>query len=175
MEPPAPPAPPVPPVPQYGEYAPAGYVPPRPAPGYEAAAAAAQPYGTQPYPAQPGARPRKTWDLVLSIILLVLGFFGMLLGVGYGVAFTDPDLLDQALQQQGYGGFSGDAGAAPAILIVSHVLLYLIVLGVTIPMLIRRRVAFWVPLGAGVLAAIIFWTTLVSVLLSDPAFTSQVM
>jgi hypothetical protein len=158
-------------------------VPPQPAPGYEAAAAAAQPYGTQPYPgqpfgaasfpAQPGVRPRKTWDLVLSIVLLVLGFLGMLLGVLYGIVFTDPTTIDLVMKQQGYSGFSGNPGAGPAVLIVSHVLLYLIVLGGTIPLLLRRRVAFWLPLGAGVLAAIIFWSTLVVILMSDPTFVSQ--
>ena len=183
QQPPAPPAPPVPPVPQYGEYAPAGYVPPQPAPGFEAAAAAAQPYGTpqypgQPfgaasYPAQPGARQRKTWDLVLTSVLLALGFFGMLLGVFYGVTFTDPAALDTVMKQQGYSGFNGSAGAAPAVLIGSHVVLYLIALGVSIPLLVRRRVAFWLPLAAGVLAAIIFWVTLFAVLLSDPGLIAQ--
>lgn len=177
--PPAPPAPPVPPVPQYGEYAP-GYVPPAPAPQYAQYAQPAQypqpaqPYGAASLPQQPGGqRPRKTWDIVLSAILLVVGFFGALIGVVYGILFTDPALLDQALQQQGYGGFSGDAGAAPAVLIVSHIALYLLAVGVTVPMLVKRRVAFWVPLTAGVIAAIVFWSTLIGVLMSDPGFISQ--
>jgi hypothetical protein len=172
MSDPSQPTPPAPPVPRYGEYAPEGYVPPQPAPGYEAAAGY-QPYGSASYPAQPGARRRKTWDLVLTVVLLVLGAFGALLGVVYGAIFTDPDLLDQALKMQGYGGFSGDPGAAPAVLIVSHIVLYLLALGGSIPLLLTKRVAFWVPLAAGVLAAIIFWATLMGVLLSDPALVSN--
>jgi hypothetical protein len=151
--------PPVPPVPKYGEYAP-GYVPPpAPAPGADPAAPTA-------------ARPRKVWDLVLTIVLLVLGLFGMLLGVIYGMMFTDPELINQVLQQQGYGGIT-DAGSAPAVLIVSHVVLYLIAVGGALPLLITRRVAFWVPLAAGVLAAIIFWSTLVGVIMTDPAISTQ--
>lgn len=166
-EPPAPPAgPPAPPVPRYGEYAPAGYVPPnQPAPGYEQQAAAA---GQFPGAAQPGVRKRRTWDVVLTSILLVLGFFGMLAGLGYAALFSDPVLLDDAFRQQGLDGFGGEIGSAPTVLIASHVILYLIALGGAIPLLVTKRIAFWVPLSAGVLATIIFWTTVVGVMLSDP-------
>ena len=158
---PPPPVPPVPPVPRYGEYAPEGYVPPRPAPGYENVLATPQ------HPA--GVPKRKTWDLVLTIVLLAVGIFGMLFGVAYGVIFTNPALLDEALKAQGYPGFTGDPGPAAAVLIISHVVLYLGALGGSIPLLLRKRVAFWLPLAAGILAAIIFWTTVTTVLLSDPA------
>ena len=167
--PPAPPAPPVPPVPQYGEYAPAGYVAPQPVAG----PAPAQPQGAASYPQQAPVRERKTWDLVLTSILLVMGLFGAGIGVIYGLLFTDPTLIASALEQGGYPGFNGDAGAAPAILIISHVVLYLIALG-AIPLLIARRVAFWLPLAAGIVAAIIFWSTVMGVLFSDPGFISQV-
>ncbi|HEX7834583.1 MAG TPA: DUF6264 family protein [Pseudolysinimonas sp.] len=155
---------PTPPVPRYGEYAPSGYVAPEPV----------QPYGAASYPPQPmTGRRRKTWDLVLTCVLLAVGLFGMLAGVGYGALFGDPVLLDQGFQQQGLDGFNGTVGAAPAILIISHVVLYLLALGVALPLLITRHVAFWAPLGAGVIAAIIFWATVVSVMLSDPAIVSQ--
>lgn len=157
--------PPVPPVPRYGEYAPAGYVSPVQAPPPDPSMAGV--------PMRPAPR-RKTWDLVFTVILLVVGFFGMLFGVLYGVLFTDPTLIDETLKQQGYSGFSGDVGSAPAVLIVTHVVLYLLALGLAIPLLLRRRVAFWAPLAAGIVAAIIFWSTLVAVLLSDPTFSSQI-
>jgi hypothetical protein len=166
----------VPPVPQYGEYAP-GFVPPAPAPQYAqyapATAQYGQPYGAASYPQQLGGpRRRKTWDIVLTCILLVLGRFGAGIGVISGVAFTDPALINQALQQQGYGSLSGDAGAAPLVLIGSHVVLYLLALGVSIPLLVAKRVAFWVPLVAGAIAAIVFWGTLLAVLMNDPGFMS---
>ncbi|MBX3194950.1 MAG: hypothetical protein KF727_07625 [Microbacteriaceae bacterium] len=165
-----PPVPPVPPPvpqpvaqPQYGEYAP-GYVPP--APGTAAPPAApAQTYGVAPQ--QPG-RTRKTWDLVLTVVLYVLGLFGMLIGVFYGFVFSDPAMLNQALQQQGYGPITGGTGAAPAVLIASHVILYLIAIGGSLPLLISKRVAFWVPLACGVIAAIVFWGTLFAVIASAP-------
>ena len=38
------------------------------------------------YPQQPPGRQRKTWDLVLTIVLLVMGLFGAGIGVIYGFA-----------------------------------------------------------------------------------------
>jgi hypothetical protein len=161
--------PPVPPVPRYGEYAPAGYVPPAPA---EPAPPVAYPqYGYPMHPA-PGVRRRKTWDLVLTIVLLVMGFFGMLIGLLYAGIISDPALMDQLFQQQNLGDFDGTVGAAPAVIVASHVILYLAVLGGSIPLLISKRVAFWLPLAAGVIAAIIFWSALGGVFLSDPDFLS---
>lgn len=166
-----PPVPPPVPQPRYGEYAP-GYVPPvsdTPAP-----AAPPQPYGAASYPQQqPAGRTRKTWDLVLTVILLVMGFFGMLAGVGYGVLFSSPELLDEGFRQQGLGGFDGEVGSAPAVLIISHVVLYLLALGGSIALLAAKRVAFWVPLVAGVIAAIVFWGALIAVMMTDPGFVAQ--
>jgi hypothetical protein len=108
--------------------------------------------------AAPGRR-RRTWDLVLTVILLVVGFFGMLFGILAGAAFTDPafaEAFEQGLSQQGISG-SVDFGGFATIVIVSHVLLYLVALGVSIPLLVTKRIAFWVPLAAGVIAAIVFW------------------
>ncbi len=187
--PPTPPAPELPRVPQYGEYAPAGYVTPVPSepatpanpygiPGYAAPATPSNMYGAPAVVAPayaPVAEKRRTWDLVLTIILLVLGFFGMILGIVYAAIFSNPEVLSQAMSSQGYGTFSGSAGSAPLVLVVSHVVLFLIALGLSIPLLIRRRiVVFWIPLTAGVIAAVIFWGTLAAVLLSDPSFVSRV-
>lgn len=192
--PPVPPAPPVPdrPVPQYGEYAPAGYVspvtPPAPAPavanpygvpGYAAPATPSNMYsaprsGTVTASVAPVARTRRTWDLVLTIILLVLGLFGAGLGLVYAAIFSSPEVLSQVMSSQGYGTFSGTAGAAPAIIAVSHVALFVVALGLSIPLLIRgRMVVFWIPLAAGVIAAIIFWSCLITVFLSDPSFVAR--
>jgi hypothetical protein len=124
------------------------------------------------YPAPTTGRRRKTWDLVLTIVLLVMGFFGMLIGLLYAGIISDPALMDQIFQQQNLGDFDGTVGAAPAVIIASHVILYLGVLGGSIPLLISKRVAFWLPLAAGVIAAIIFWSALAGVFLSDSDFTS---
>jgi len=184
----APPAPPVAPeparpeVPKYGEYAPVDASNPYGVPGYAAAPAAppaapAPPaYGGPAYPAAyaPPVRKRRTWDVVLTSILLVVGFFGMLAGLGYAAIFATPDLLDQTMASAGYSGFSGNIGAAPAVLLISHIALYLLALGLSIPLLIRGKVVvFWIPLTIGVVAAVIFWATVFSVILSDPSFMSK--
>jgi hypothetical protein len=144
--------------------------------------AAAPAYGT-PAPATPvyGAavqpvKRRRVWDLVLTVILLVVGLFGMGIGLIYAAIFADPVMLqevfDQAYGEAGLGSWNGSVGAAPAIIAVSHVVLYLIALGVSILLLIKNKIAFWVPLSAGVLAAIIFWGAMMAIIFSDPSLMS---
>lgn len=116
---------------------------------------------------------RRAWDVVLTIVLLVLGLGGMLLGVFYGFAFSSPALLDDVFRQQGLNGFSGDVGATPLVLIVSHVLLYVIAAGVSILLIVKKKIAFYVPLIAGVIAAVVFWGALVALMLSDPGFSQM--
>ena len=163
-------------VPRYGEYAAPAPANPYGVPGY--------PAGTVPVPpAAPGVpgayapppRKRRTWDVVLTSILLVLGLFGMGAGLVYAAIFADPGLLDQTMKTSGLGGFSGNAGSGPAVLVISHVVLYLLALGLSIPLLIRGKiVVFWIPLTIGVVAAIIFWSVGISVFLSDPNFINNV-
>jgi hypothetical protein len=90
----------------------------------------------------------------------------------YGIIFSSPELLDDAFRQQGLGGFDGDPGAAPLVLVASHVILYVIAAGLSILLLVKKKIAFYVPLVAGVIAAIIFWTAIVMVMASDPDFAS---
>jgi hypothetical protein len=157
-----------PPVPQYGEYAPPGYRAPAPKPGD----LTPLPHSSGA-PAASGGRQRKTWDVVLTSLLLVLGLIGATLGCAYGVMFTDPDLLRDVLADQGFPGFDAQPGAVPAVLVISHVVLYLIAVGGSILLLVTKRIAFWLPLGAGVVAAIIFWSCLFIVVSSDPGFITQ--
>lgn len=180
---------PAPGAPAPGAYPPAGYPAPAaypnasqqqayPDPAQPVAPGYAQPGYGQPVYGQPGygapaAPRRRVWDVVLTIILLALGLLGVLGGIIYGVIFSSPELLDEVFRQQGFNGFNGEAGAGPAILIVSHVLLYLIAAGLSIVLLLKRKIAFYIPLIAGVVAAIIFWTVLTVIMMSDPAFMSQ--
>ena len=175
-QPPAQPSvPPVPrPLPQYGEYAdPAAPPPiptPAPAPAYPGYAETAPQYGA--FPDSPVKKSR-TWDLILTIVLLVVGFFGMLIGVFYGLALSDPAVLQEAMVAQGYE-WNGEVGSISAVLIVSHLLLYVAAVAISIPLLLKKRVAFWVPLAAGVIAAFIFWGGLVAVVMSDPNFVENI-
>ncbi len=187
--PPAPPAPEVPARPQYGEYAPAGYVPPSAPlapgnpygiPGYAAPATPSNSYGIPnaavpaqaPAPAYaPLGRKRRTWDTVLTSILLVLALFGTVIALLYAWIFSNPSLLAETMTSAGYGGFTGSVGAASTILAVSHIGLFIVTAAVSILLLVRGRiVVFWVPLAAGFIAAIVFWAVVFSVISSDPSF-----
>jgi len=118
-------------------------------------------------------RTRRTWDVVLTCILLVLGLIGMSIGLLYAWAFANPDILSSALAQQGLSG-ELRPGVAPAVIAISHIVLYLIALGLCIPLLIRGRVVvFWIPLVIGVVAAIIFWIALGIVVTSDSALLNS--
>jgi hypothetical protein len=153
------------PPPAYGERLPD----PTGAPAYAAPAYGA-PVAGAAYPAPP--KRRRTWDLVLTIILLIVGLFGMGIGLIYAAIFSDPALVqevfDEAYGQSGLGGWNGSVGAAPAVIAISHIVLYLVAVGVGILLLIRNKIAFWVPLAAGVVAAIVFWGSLFAIVLSDP-------
>ena len=59
-------------------------------------------YGAPAY--APPVRKRRTWDVVLTSILLVLALFGTAAALGYAAIFSSPDLLDQTMQSQGFGG-----------------------------------------------------------------------
>jgi hypothetical protein len=118
-------------------------------------------------------RTRRTWDVVLTCILLVLGLFGMSLGLLYAWAFTQPDILSGALSQQGLTG-NLTPGAAPLVIAISHIVLYLLALGLSIPLIRRgKTVVFWIPLVIGVVAAIIFWVSLGIVIASDSSLLSS--
>ena len=148
-------------------YAQPGYPQPGyPQPGYPQPAYAVPGYGAAPAPR------RRTWDLVLTIILLVAGVVGTIIALFYAWIFSDPTLFADAMSQQGMP-LTVDTRGAGVIIGVSHPVLLLIAAGVSILLLIKNKIAFWVPLTAGVIAAIVFWGTIFAVVLSDPAFMNQ--
>jgi hypothetical protein len=161
--------------PQYGERLPAPAGPPAPgvAPAYAGPVYGAPGYGA---PGLPPVTRRRTWDLVLTIILLVVGVIGMGIGLIYAAMFSDPalvkEIFDQAYSQSGLGGWNGSVGSAPAVIAISHIVLYLVALGVSILLLVKNKIAFWVPLTAGVVAAIVFWGSLMAIVFSDPSLMS---
>jgi len=155
----------VPPVPRYGEYASPGYTPP----AYTAQPV--PPVAPAPYYAPPGApRQRRTWDLVLSIVLLVIGIFGVLVSILNG-ATLDYQMQELYKQYGVSGEYEPGAGSAiaTAVIIVSHLVLYVVAVLVTLLLIRKNRVAFWVPLSIGALAFVIFFATIMVLVLSDPA------
>jgi len=117
-------------------------------------------------------RRRRTWDVVLTIILLVVGLFGALIGGFYGFIFMNPSLLAVGLQQQGLDPSVGDTSGIGAILLISHIVLYLVAAGVSIVLLVKNKIAFYVPLSAGVLAAIIFFGCVIAAAAHIPGLMS---
>ena len=97
------------------------------------------PYGYAVPP--PGRRPLRTWDLVLTIVLLVLagvlaaimsffGFFLAMAGDACGARDCNSDLIATGLMV---------AVALPWLVLI-------LVAIVAIVLLVKRRLAFWVPL-----------------------------
>jgi hypothetical protein len=146
--------------PTYGEMAPPGYVSP------------VAPPATEESPTNFGApaalQKSRTADVIATIVLLAFGLFGTFLGLSVGLT------LHESLQSQSakYGltyHDPKDLGAIGAFVAISHVVLFFAALGGSIPLLLTRRLAFWVPLVAGVVAQVILWGTLLTLILSDHA------
>ena len=147
--------------------APPGYVlPTAPPPAPESGAPS---YYAAPRP----DRKPKPADVVVTSVLLALGllgmFFGLLASVGLG-----PGLSKQAAQYDVTYHQPANLGALTAVIAISHVVLFLAALGISIPLLVKRRLAFWVPLVAGVIAAIIFWVVLFMLVFSDQALVNAI-
>jgi hypothetical protein len=162
--------------PRYGEYLPAGSPPPYQAPPAYLAPQQPAPadYPESPYyQPVPPVRTRKVGDLVATCILLALGFFGMLGGIGIA-AVLGPSLMQEYAK---YGVTYSAPAALPTIatvIWVSHLVLFLAAVGGSIPLLVKRRIAFWGPLVAGVLAAIVFWGGLVALVAGDASLLDAI-
>ena len=160
------------PRPQYGEYAPPGYVSPVQLPSDEPAepdlATMAPPTGRRAERPAPGttvaagaaglAKPVPAWDRAVTRILLLVGFAGAL--IGWMTGSTLSESLATALGQYGIdpSPMPEWLDAAGTALALSHALLYLLAVGLTIALRSRGRAAYWAPLAAGIVAAIIFWS-----------------
>jgi hypothetical protein len=120
------------------------------------------------------APPRRTWDVVLTTGLLLYAVFDVVTGFAQ---FADlPATLRQVYEQQGFGRFTADelastAGIAANIVRVS---LLVIAIPISLALLARGRRAFWVPLAAGVLAALVVSGLMFAVVLTDPALAQYV-
>ena len=111
---------------------------------------------TDPYAAAPlpdaaadgarAARPRRTWDLVLSIalLLLLLAFTAIAAFAGAFLAFASDSCSADSCN---YGALN----AGILIAMISPVVIALVAIIATVLLLVRRRLAFWAPLVAFVL------------------------
>lgn len=150
------------PRPQYGEYAPPGWTwqPPE-----DAAPPPVPPAAPSPASSTAVARPG---DRTATILLLVVGIMGALFGVA--IMLQLPEAMRMLHAQEGLPAYSPDA-AMPTITVggaVVQVLLWLAAAGSSFLLLRRGRRAFWVPLVAGVLAAIALFVFVSLALAVDP-------
>jgi Family of unknown function (DUF6264) len=126
-----------------------------------------------PYPTPATPRPRRIWDVVLTSILLAFGAYSVLSSLR---AFSNfGSIVASAFEQRGLGAFSsfGLASGVGFGLNVFGVVLLGIAILVSVRLLRSNRLAFWVPLSAGVLNVIIIVVGMIAVMVSDPAFTDQ--
>ena len=145
------------PAPQYGEYA-ANW------PGANAAP-------LYPYPTPATPRPRRIWDIILTSILLAFGSYNVLSSLWGFSNFGS--IVAKAFDQKGLDAFTsfGLASGVGLGLNVFGVVLLGITILVSVRLLRSNRVAFWVPLSAGVLNVVIIAVGMIVVMVSDPAFT----
>lgn len=99
-------------------------------------------------PAQRATRPVRTWDLVLSIVLLVLDIaLALLLMVFAAFSVMASDPCGSSVQCN-----YDQMGAGIAVAFIAPVAITVLGIAATIVLLVLRRLAFWVPLVTMVLA-----------------------
>lgn len=124
------------------------------------------------------ARPVRVGDLVVTVLLLVVGLFGaaynaLLLA---GAPSLISDTVAQSAEILGRTAPTEPFVAGqqvPTIIAVSAIgqlLLWAAALAWSIIRLRARRIAFWVPLLCGVLAALLFYVGFAQIMLSDPTY-----
>ncbi|WP_223691011.1 DUF6264 family protein [Leifsonia poae] len=139
---------------QHDPFPPAGHYPP--------------PYGP-PLPVPPGRRssaPR--WNLGWSIALLTVGFFGMAYSVG--ALNTLPAAIQLMHANQNLGDYH-EAASVPGLLTggsIAIVAIWAVSAALTIWLLVRRTLSFYVPLIAGIVALIVLVVIVSAVLTTDP-------
>jgi len=180
------------PRPQFGELAPPGWVwhPPADADRLDTSRpleredeSDAPPVGAPvsgmraPQPGAPGATPGRqagagqpapTWNLTLTVLLAVFGFFGM----SYSIATLQaiPASMQLLHSTNGLGDYTPAPLVGTLVLVGSIVLVLIWVASAAIAalLLVKRRLAFWVPVVAGIVAMVALLIFAGAVLATDP-------
>jgi hypothetical protein len=155
------------PQPRYGQYAPG----PPPAPTPQPTPLVSEP---DPVPTSPTAPARRTWDVVLTTVLLLIGTWDVV--TSFPAYAELGRVLSAVFEQQGMGDFTSYELATQLGLVANVLRIALLVAAVIVSLvrINRNRIAFWAPLGAGVLAALAVLVCMFVVIFSDPAFASYV-
>ena len=153
------------PRPRYGEYADPSRLPP---PVVAAPVASVAP--PAPAAAAPTERPRRTWDVVLTTALLALAVYDVIGGFSTFANLTPA--IQAMFDQTGVGEFTATAVAQQwgFIANAARIAILVIVILVSLLLVARGRLAFWVPLAGGALAVIVAVICIAVIIVSDPAY-----
>jgi len=166
------------PRPKYGEYAPVTPLSQLPPPA--APAPAVEPTRVEAVGAEATAElearrsRRRTRDIIITTALLLFGVYDVVISLS---GFTSlGNSLRAAFEQQGVEGFASAELAAEmgATINVVRVVLLAIAIVVSLLLIARGKLAFWVPLAAGVASAITVIVCVLVVVISDPGFAAYV-
>jgi len=125
--------------------------------------------------AAPAVRPRRTWDIILTTALLALAVYDVI--GGYSTFANLAPVMQSIYDQLSIGQFASPALAAQWGLIanIARIAILLLVILVSLLLVSRRRLAFWVPLAGGALAVIVVLGCFMVIVASDPAYLEFVM
>lgn len=125
--------------------------------------------------AAPTVRPRRTWDIILTTALLALAVYDVI--GGYSTFANLAPVMQSIYDQLSIGQFASPALAAQWGLIanIARITILLLVILVSLRLVSRRRLAFWVPLAGGALAVIVALACFMFIIASDPAYLEFVM
>jgi hypothetical protein len=167
------------PRPQFGEYAPEGWTwqPP-------AGETTSDPAPQMPTPPAPSARalaasadrdlrPQRPADRAVTILLLIIGVLGVWLAVG--VLQAMPDSIQLLHTQEGIEPYTPGPEIPGLILTGSivQIVIWVIAAVGSVALMRARRPSFWLPLAAGVVAAIALFVFTAIALSGDPALIEQ--
>jgi len=158
--------------PRYGEYAPPRFG--EFATSEEQRAAIAQrPAAAAQLPDTSRKKPR-TADIAVTCALLLAGLIGCFFGIASVSGLPQYIQSEYALKSLGVYTPPTTLNTITIGIAVSHVVLFVLALALSVRLMMRHRLAFYVPLAAGVIAAAIFWTLIVSFIASDQLLVSTI-
>jgi hypothetical protein len=169
------------PRPQYGEYAPDGWTW-QPPPGETTSDPA--PQMATPRAARPArtvaaasvdrsARPERPADRAVTILLLVIGVLGVWLAVA--VLQAMPQSIQLLHTQEGIEPYT-PGPEIPALILtgsIVQIVIWVVAAIGSVALMRARRPSFWLPLAAGVIAAIALFVFTAIALSGDPALIEQ--
>lgn len=133
------------------------------------------PYPGHPYaghPVAPGAKPAPYWNQPITLVLILIGLVGALLSIS---TLGSVPLSMQALYTSEKLGTYHPPADLSAIILAGQILqgiLWAVSLVISLMLMARGRLSFYVPLIAGVAAAIALMTFVVVIIATDPSLMS---